>query len=173
MKTLSLAALLVSAALLAAAPPAPAQTKLYTWTDARGNLHITDEPPPQQTRLQDVVESPEQTPEEMLQQQEGRLRRAEARREGERRGELEETMRRAREADEEARAAILRAEEQIQRAMDYRKKFGNTAERREQFKYKIRAEEEKAAAAQAEAQQAVMRAKAAAEEARRAAAARP
>ena len=59
-----------------------------------------------------------------------------------------------------------KADEQTQRALDYRKRFGNTPSRREQFKYKIRAEDEKAEAARLEAQQAIDRARVASEEAR-------
>ena len=33
-----------------------AQGKVYTWTDARGNVHITDTEPPAQARVTDVVE---------------------------------------------------------------------------------------------------------------------
>ena len=59
-----------------------------------------------------------------------------------------------------------RSDEQAQQALDYRKRFGNTPSRREQFKYKIREEDQKAEAARAEAQKAIDRAKAATEEAR-------
>jgi hypothetical protein len=54
--------------------------------------------------------------------------------------------------------------------LDTRKRFGNSPSRREQFKYKIRAEEEKASQLQTEAQRAVERARALSEEARQAAA---
>ena len=78
----------------------------------------------------------------------------------------EEAARMAREADDQAQAAVQRAEEQTRYAQDYRKRFGNTPSRRQDFKYKIRAEEEKAIQAQAEAQRAVERAQALSEEAR-------
>ena len=29
--------------------------KLYTWTDAKGNLHITEHPPPQNAKTRDVM----------------------------------------------------------------------------------------------------------------------
>jgi hypothetical protein len=61
---------------------------------------------------------------------------------------------------------VVRAVVQPGLALDYRKRFGNTPSRRQEFKYKIRAEEEKALQSQAEAQRAVERAKALSEEAR-------
>jgi hypothetical protein len=149
-----------------AATDAHLQSTVYTWTDAKGKLHITDDPPPLGANLKDVVESPALSPAEIQQNQLQRQRRSEQRREEQRGSTVDEALRRAREAEEEAQKAIQRADEQTQQALDYRKRFGNTPSRREQFKYKIREEEQKAEAARMEAQAAVDRAKAAAEEAR-------
>jgi hypothetical protein len=145
---------------------AHAQSNLYTWTDAKGRLHITDTPPPADAKIKDVVEHTEPTPAESRQLQDQQQRRVETRQDGQRQNEMEEALRRAREADDQARAAVQRAEEQTQQAIDYRKRFGNNPSRRQDFKYKIRAEEEKAIQAQAEAQRAVERAQALSEEAR-------
>ena len=142
--------------------PVHAQSTVYTWTDAKGKLHITDEPPPADASLKDVVESAPLSPQNELQRQ----RRSEKRIEEQRGVTTEEVLRRARAADEEAQQAIQRADEQTQQALDYRKRFGNTPSRREQFKYRIREEEQKAESARAEAQKAIDRAKAAAQEAR-------
>jgi hypothetical protein len=142
------------------------QSKVYTWTDAKGKLHITDEPPPADASLKDIVESPPVSPAELRQNEQQRLRREEKRFDEQRRSETEDTLRRAQEADQRAREAIQRADEQTQRALDFRKHFGNTPSRREQFKYKIRDEERKAEAARAEAQRAIDQARAAAEAAR-------
>lgn len=143
-----------------------AQGRVYTWTDSRGKLHITDEPPPADASVKDVVEESAVPPAEARQRQQQRLQRDEARRDDQRRSEMEGLLRRAREADEQAQEAVQKADEQTQRALEYRKRFGNTPSRREQFKYKIRAEEEKAEAARAEAQRAIDTARAASEEAR-------
>jgi hypothetical protein len=35
--------------------------QLYTWTDAKGNLHITQHPPPQNAKTQDVMDYKPQT----------------------------------------------------------------------------------------------------------------
>ena len=152
--------------LLTLLSPLNAQTTLYTWTDAKGRVHITDTPPPPDAKIKDVVQQPELAPAETRQLQDPQKRRVEARQDEQRSTEVEEALRRAREADDQARAAVQRAEEQTQQALDYRKRFGNTPSRRQEFKYKIRAEEEKASQSQAEAQRAVERAKALSEEAR-------
>jgi hypothetical protein len=151
---------------LIASSAACAQGKVYTWTDSRGKLHLTDEPPPTEASVKDVVEAPAVTPAEARQVQQQRQQRGEARLEEQRRSEIEERLRRSREADEQAREAVRKADEQTQQALEYRKRFGNTPSRREQFKYKIRVEEEKAEAARAEAQRAIDRARTASEEAR-------
>ena len=152
--------------LVAASSPAEAQNKVYTWTDAKGRVHITDTPPPADAKIKDVVEHTEPAPADARALQAPPQRRVEARQDEQRRTEAEEALRRAREADEQARAAVQRAEEQTQQALDYRKRFGNTPSRRQEFKYKIRAEEEKAIQSQAEAQRAVERAQALSEAAR-------
>jgi Domain of unknown function (DUF4124) len=36
--------------------PLNAQTTLYTWTDAKGRVYITDTPPPPDAKIKDVVE---------------------------------------------------------------------------------------------------------------------
>jgi hypothetical protein len=70
------------------------------------------------------------------------------------------------EAEREAQEAVRRADEQSRYAIEYRKRFSNTTERRENFKYKIRAEEEKAEALRIDALKAIERARTASEEAR-------
>jgi hypothetical protein len=151
---------------LIAPAAAQAQSKVYTWTDGKGKLHITDDPPPVEASVKDVVETPVVSPAETRQRQQLRLQRGEARLDEKRRSDLEDTIRRAREADEQAQSAVQKADEQTQRALEYRKRFGNTPSRREQFKYKIRAEEEKAEAARIEAQRAIDKSRTASEDAR-------
>ena len=164
MKPLLSAAVIV--VLLTILSPLNAQTTLYTWTDAKGRVYITDTPPPPDAKVKEVTEHTALTPAEARQLQDQQQRRVEARQDEQQRTKAEEAQRRAREADDQARAAVQRAEEQTQQALDYRKRFGNTPSRRQEFKYKIRAEEEKAIQAQAEAQRAVERAQALSEEAR-------
>jgi hypothetical protein len=164
MKSLLAAAVIVL--VLAWILPADSQTKIYTWTDGKGRVHLTDEPPPPEAKLRETVETQPWTPSEAAQDQQ----RKQNREDEQQRSELEEIMRRARDADEQARTAVSRADEQTQRALETRKRFGNSPSRREQFKYKIRAEEEKASQLQTEAQRAVERARALSEEARQAAA---
>ncbi|MBW2515720.1 MAG: DUF4124 domain-containing protein, partial [Deltaproteobacteria bacterium] len=35
--------------------------KVYTWTDAKGNLHVTQHPPPQNAKTKDVMNYQPQT----------------------------------------------------------------------------------------------------------------
>ena len=163
---LSAAAVVLLLTILLPLSPLNAQTMLYTWTDAQGRVHITDTLPPADAKIKDVVEHTEPAPTEARQLENQQQRRVETRQDEQRRNEMEETLRRAREADDQARAAVQRAEEQTREAIDYRKRFGNTPSRRQEFKYKIRAEEEKAIQSQAEAQRAVERAQALSEAAR-------
>jgi hypothetical protein len=165
---LSAAFVVLLLTILSSLSPLNAQTTLYTWTDAKGRVHITDTPPPPDAKIKDVLEQTGPTPAEARQMQDAQQRRVETRQEEQRRNEVEEALRRAREADDQARAAVQRAEEQTQQALDYRKRFGNTPSRRQDFKYKIRAEEEKATQAQAEARRAVEQAQALSEAARQA-----
>ena len=164
MKSIVWAAAVVLSVMASSA--AHAQNKVYTWTDAKGRLHITDTPPPPDAKIKEVVRHTGPAPAEAGQLQDPQQQRVETRQDEQRRTAAEEAARRAREADDQARAAVQRAEEQTQQAIDYRKRFGNTTSRRQDFKYKIRAEEEKAIQAQAEAQRAVERAQALSEEAR-------
>ena len=164
MKAMSLLAATVL--MLIATAAAHAQSTVYTWTDSKGKLHITDEPPPADASVKDIVESAPPAPVEVRQTEMQRQRRSEKRLEEQKSSATEEALRRAREADEAAQQAIQKADEQTQQALDYRKRFGNTPSRREEFKYKIRAEEQKAEDARAEAQKAIDRAKTAAQEAR-------
>ncbi len=145
--------------------PVYSQTKIYTWTDAKGRVHLTDEPPPEAT-VREIIETPPNPPDAESEESQIQKQLQEARQEEQRRRELADVTRRAREADAQARAAVRRAEDQIQQALETRKRFGNTPSRREQFKYRIRAEDEKAVQFQEEAQRAVQRANTLAEEAR-------
>lgn len=155
------ASMAIAVAIIGAGSWAPAQGTVYTWTDARGNVHITDTPPPEQGRVQDVIQPPAGaagTP------QPARTTRKAP--EWTRQAEAESAVLRAREAETEAQEAVRRADEQSRYAIEYRKRFSNSPERRENFKYKIRAEEEKAEALRLEALKAVDRARAASEAAK-------
>jgi membrane protein involved in colicin uptake len=164
MKSIPIGVMLLLA--LSAFSAAQAQNKVYTWTDSRGKLHITDEAPPAEASVKEVVEAPVVTPADARQREHRRQQSEEARRQEQRRSEIEERLRLSREADERAQEAVRKADELTQQALEYRKRFGNTPSRREQFKYKIRAEEERAEAARAAAQRAIDQARTAAEGAR-------
>ena len=42
-----------------------AERTIYTWTDERGNLHMTDEPPPSSAKIREVETYRDKTPEEI------------------------------------------------------------------------------------------------------------
>jgi len=154
----------LTAALLALTVSAAwAQGKVFTWTDSRGNVHITDTEPPPQARVTDVLEAPAAAPPEAGQPL---PQRGGAASERTRRETAESAAQRAADAEREAQEAVRRADEQSRYAIEYRKRHSNTSERRENFKYKIRAEEEKAEALRLEALKAIDRARTASEEAR-------
>jgi hypothetical protein len=156
-------AVLTAALLVIPVAEACAQGKVYTWTDARGNVHITDTEPPAQARVTDVVEAPVAAPADA-----GRPlpQRQDPAGERTRREAADAAAQRAADAEREAQEAVRRADEQSRYAMEYRKRYSNTSERRENFKYKIRAEEEKAEALRIDALKAIERARTASEEAR-------
>ena len=39
--------------------------QVFTWTDADGNLHITDTPPPQRAKIKNVIQYKKKTAEEI------------------------------------------------------------------------------------------------------------
>jgi hypothetical protein len=125
-----------------------AERNIYTWTDERGNLHVTDEPPPSSAKVKDVETYRDQTPEE-VKSVERTLQQREARRQAEElQSDVAEAQRRAAEAAEAAVSATERAQALTREAQEYVRRFGNTPERRKQFKYKIQAKKDVALAAQ-------------------------
>ena len=104
---LSAASVVLLLAILSSLSPLNAQTTLYTWTDAKGRVHITDTPPPPDAKIKDVIEQTEPTPAEVRQLQDAQRRRVETRQDEQRRTETEEALRRAREAALEVDAAAI------------------------------------------------------------------
>ena len=125
-----------------------AERNIYTWTDERGNLHMTDEPPPSNATVKEVETYRDRTPEEIEALEQTQLERAEKRRVENLQEEVEQARREAAKAEKEAVAATERARKLTQEAQEYVRRFGNTPERRQQFKYKIQARKDEALAAQ-------------------------
>jgi hypothetical protein len=123
--------------LLAGAAGSQAQQKVYTWTDDKGQLHITDHPPPVGATVEDVTTYRELSEAEL----EAIERRLEARRqEREREREqdrFQEMQMRAEKAREDARRAQQRAVDAEQEARRTYEIYGSTQEKRKQFRNRI------------------------------------
>jgi len=148
-KSLPILAMVFCAALvLCAATVSGDERTIYTWTDERGNLHVTDEPPPPDAKLKEVETYREKTPEEIEYIEDMKEQREENRRIEDLQQEAEQARRDAADAQTKAIAATEQAETLTREAQEYVRRFGNTPERRKQFKYKIQAKKEQALAAQ-------------------------
>lgn len=139
---------LVVILVLCAATAYGAERNIYTWTDERGNLHVTDEPPPASAKVKEVETYQDQSADEAESiKRELRQREDQRRLEG-LQDEVDQAQRLAAEAEQKAKEATERAQELTREAQEYVRRFSNTPERRKQFKYKIQARKEMALTAQ-------------------------
>jgi hypothetical protein len=131
-----------------------AQQKVYTWTDAKGRMHITDQPPPGGARVEDVTTYRERSETELdaiERRIEARRQEREREREQDRRQEMQT---RAEEAREDARRAQERAVAAEQEARKTYEIYGTTQEKRKQFRKRIQRAFDAAEAARQQALQA-------------------
>ena len=88
--------------------------QIYTWTDENGVTHITDQPPPKEARVEDVIQYKEKTPQEEAAIE----RKIEALRKSNERQEKIDAAQRAevsaRKADKQAREAVAKAREETE-----------------------------------------------------------
>ncbi len=144
--------------------------KLYTWTDKKGIIHITDAPPPQNARAKEVTSYSEKTPQQTdaIERKKQQLREINQRydkMEAARQAELE-----AREAEKRADAAMEKAQEQYQQNQEYIRRLSSTKGKRKQFRKKIERLKRETEADQAAAKSARLQAEEAAQKAQTAAA---
>jgi len=135
--------------------------KLYTWTDENGVLHITDYPPPQRARIEEVVTYKERTPEE---QNAIERRKKELRRELEQDDQqdiTQEAQLKAKQAEEEAQKSLEQAEEKYQQNKAYIDRLSNRKWKRKQFRKKIDRLKKETEESYAEAKEAAEQAEAA------------
>lgn len=125
-----------------------AERNIYTWTDERGNLHVTDEPPPSNATVKEVEKYQDQTAEEAESVERELQLRDEKRQVEDLQDKVAQAQRDAAGAEQNAEKATEHAREITREAQDYVRRFGNTPERRKQFKYKIQARKQMALAAQ-------------------------
>ena len=154
---------------LSAAPHLDAQ-KIYTWTDENGLTHITDQPPPDQARVQDVIKYKEKTPQEQaaIEREMESLRRS-----NERQDNIDAAQRAkaaAREAEKQAQEAVDKARKEAQENQEYVRRLSNRSWKRRQFRKRIERIKVETEATQSEAEAEVQRAEEAAKKARQAAA---
>ena len=145
--------------------------KLYTWTDEKGVMHVTDQPPPEMGRVKDVevIRYEEKIPQEIetIQQKKESLRLKFYR---------EEQIEKARQAEIQARKAEKRAQETLQKAQEeyeynkvYIRRLTSTKDKRKKFRKRVNRIIAETEASRIEAKEAVEQAEKAVEQARKAA----
>ena len=145
--------------------------RIYTWTDKNGVVNISDQPPPESGRVEDieVIEYEKKTPQEIkaIQKQKEELRRKfdkERQLEKARQAEIK-----AGNAEEWAREAVKQAEEEFEYNNEYIRRLSSTKDKRKQFRKRIDRIKAETEAFWVEAQAAVEQAAKAAQEAHTAA----
>ena len=135
--------------------------KLYTWTDQNGVLHITDHPPPQKARIEEVMTYKEPTPEELnaIQRRKNKLRRELDQEEQQQKAQ--EARLKAQEAEEEAQKSLEQAEEEYEQNKAYIDRLSNRKWKRKQFRKKINRLKKETEESFAEAKEAAEQAEAA------------
>ena len=145
--------------------------QIYTWTDENGIMHITDQPPPQEARVDDIINYKEKTPQEKIaiEHKIEKLRES---------NERQDKIDAAQRAAVEARKAEKRAEEAAQKARqetleneEYVRTLSNRRWKRKKFKKRIERIKIETEASQAQAEATIRQSQEAAQRAREAAAA--
>ena len=135
--------------------------KVYTWTDENGNLHITEQPPPKNARVKDVIQYKPEA-EKTIQQQEQREDLTDKALEKKRRlQEARQARADAEKARQQAGAARVRAQETARRSEEFIKTHDTNQYMRIAFKYKIKKAAEDARLAEEQARLAEKKAAAA------------
>jgi uncharacterized membrane protein len=151
--------------------------KVYTWTDEKGKLHISEEPPPKNTKVKDVIDyqpkAEKKIGESDALQEEGNAGPLVERK----RQEARDAREQAEKATREAQAAQTKANQAVEKANEYISTHNRNQYMRRAHKYEMRKVSDEAKTAQEQARvatekahKAEKRAQAAEEEARRAAA---
>lgn len=139
--------------------------EIVTYTDDRGDLFITNGPPPKDARIRDVVRYREKRDEEIEAFREGRETEREERLRQNRARQAEKSRQQAEEARQAAEAAVVRAEEAGRQASEYIGKYGSRKKKRKWHQSQIRRLTEEARVAEEQATEAVARANQARKEA--------
>jgi len=132
--------------------------KIYTWTDENGVLHITEQPPPEKAKVEDVMTFKERSPEELeaIQRKKNNIRR-----EFEKQEQLDreqDAQLKAEQADKQAKEAKEEAEKEYEYNKEYIKRLSSTKRKRRQFRKKIERLKKESEESFAEAEEAAKRA---------------
>jgi chromosome segregation ATPase len=143
--------------------------KLYTWTDDQGVAHITDDPPPQNAKVENITVYPTRTQQEIdaVELQKQQLR--EKYKQFEDRDAARQATIDSQKAQERAREAMQKVQEQTKYNQEYIRRLGSTKDKRKQFRKRIERIKNETEAAQTEAKAAEQEAEAAAKKAQQAA----
>jgi len=142
--------------------------KVYTWTDKDGNLHITDQPPPEGANVRNVIKykpRPEKEVQEIQRQQQIWINAAERKRKLE---EAQKAKLEAQKAAEEAKIARGKANAAVKDAKEYIDTHDRNQYMRRAHKYEMKKKASEANAAVDQANAAAEKARKAAEKAKRA-----
>ena len=142
--------------------------RIYTWTDENGVVNLSDQPPPETGKVDDieVITYEEKTPQEIeaIQQKTENMRLKldrEKQTEKARQAEIQ-----AGEAEKRARKAVQQAEEEYEYKNEYIRRLTSTQNKRKKFRKRVDRIKAEAEASLVEAQETLERAKKATQEAR-------
>lgn len=133
--------------------------KVYTWTDANDNVHITDEPPPENAEVQNVINYKPQPENEVMKDQRRQEMQEETAERKQKNQEAKKAEQEAQKAAEDARMAREKADAVVKDANEYIDTHNRNQYMRRAYKYEMKKKAR-------EAEAAVKQANAAAEEAR-------
>ena len=112
--------------------------KVYTWTDENGNLHITEQPPPQNARVKNVLQYKPESEKTIQEQEHQEQLTDKALEKKRRRQEAQQARADAEKARQQADAARLRAQETARQSEEFIKTHDTNQYMRIAFKYKIK-----------------------------------
>ena len=145
--------------------------KVYTWTDKDGNVHITNQPPPEGANVRDVIKYKPQSEKEVqeIQRQQQMRENAEDRKRKKRKLEdAQNAERKAQKAAEEAKITRGKADAAVKDANQYIDTHDRNQYMRRAHKYEMKNKASEAEAAVDQANAAAEKARKAEEKAKRA-----
>jgi len=143
---------------LFAASAALQAAEVYTWTDADGNLHITQDPPPKKAKLKETMTYQPQSLTKSLEIERRQKAADEAAAEKQKSDELLKVRAEAEQARKEAEIAVAKADEAARMAKEYIETHNRNQYMRRAYQYQMEKAAEDAKVAQERAEAAEKRA---------------